>query len=417
MKKYAVSILFISIGLISVMDFLGEKNILTGTRSNIVWLFCILAFLYYSFKLCTDFHFESQYFKYIFYIFFTYQFIIFFRGIFNINDFLSIVRQGPILWTLFIPFFVFFDKSLYQIRKLFNVLYAFAVLFLILNIVSPSLLLNRQTAQSFIPIFAIGCGFLLLNAKYLSNRKVTISFFVLLISALSYTYLARRSAAFTLYGFLFVGSIFNILNKSRKFVFKLLPVLIIGGAFIFLIPNSLSSSLLKKMDERLFEDTRTALFDEFYAQMNDYMIFGKGMNGTYYYPMEESVQDDGTVYSAVTYRNIIENGYLQLYLSGGILHIILFILVLLPASIMGILNSSNAFTRACGTMILLWLIDMFLYGLPTFSIHYILIWICAGFCFKTSLRQKSDSEIIDGLNGNYYESYYSNKYNKDRPSD
>lgn len=414
MKKNAVVFLFIFLVLISVLEFFKELNILTGSRSNYVWFCCMLPFLYYSFKLCSDFHFESSYFKYAFYIFIIYQFIIFFRGLFQTNDFLSIIRSGPILWALFIPLFVFFDKSLYHIRKLFYILYILGVFFLILNIISPSLLLHRLTAQNAIPVLAIGCSFLFLNAMYLNNRKVNVAFFVLFISALSYTYLARRSAAFTLYAFILVGYFFNVFSKIRKPIFKLIPVMVIAGAFLFVIPNPFSSSLLKKIDERLFEDTRTTLFDEFYDQMDDYMIFGKGMNGTYYYPMDESIQDDGVVYSAVTYRDIIENGYLQLLLSGGIINIVLFVMVLLPAAISGIFFSSNTLTRACGIMILLWLIDMFLYGMPTLSIHYILIWICAGFCFKNSLRRKTDSQIFNELNANYYESYYANNYNKAR---
>ena len=397
MQKYAVVILFISIALISLLDFFGEKNILTGTISNIVWAMCMVPFLYAAFILCTDFHFENLYIKYAFYLFLIYQFVIFIRGALDTNDFLSIIRQGPILWALFVPFFIFFNKSFYNIRKIFDILFAFAVIFLIVNLVFPSFLLNRQNAETFISTFAIGSGFLFLNSKYLSNKKIYLSFFVVLISALSYIYLARRSAALTMSGFIIAGFIFSIINKSSKAVYNLTTVFVIGIALLFLIPNSFSSSLLRKMDERLLEDTRTGLFDEFYKEMDSHKLFGKGMDGTYYYPMGETVQDDGTVYGEVVYRNIIENGYLQLYLSGGILHLILFVLILLPASILGIFKSSNAFTRICGVMILLWLIDMFFYGLPTLSIHYILIWICAGVCLKKSIRDQSDSEVFNKL--------------------
>lgn len=323
------------------------------------------------------------------------------RGFYLSDDLKAIFKEGPILWPLIIPFFVFFDKSLDHLLKIFNTLYLLAAFFLLLCIIYPTLLTTRLIAENMIPSFVVGSGFLLMNSKYLSNKKVNLSFFVLLISALSYTYLARRSAAFTLYAFIFIGYIFNKLNKSNKFIFRMFPILILAGGFFFLISNEYSNLLLKKIDERLYEDTRSDLFDQFYIKMRPYMVFGKGMNGTYYYPMEEMVQDDGVVYSDVTYRNNIENGYLQLLLTGGLLQIILFVLVLLPASLVGIFKSSNTLTRACGVMILLWLIDMFLYGLPTLSIHYVIIWICAGFCFKKSWRKKTDYEIYYGLNANY----------------
>jgi hypothetical protein len=127
--------------------------------------------------------------------------------------------------------------------------------------------------------------------------------------------------------------------------------------------------------------------------MEDHMVFGKGMNGTYYYPMEETEQDDGIIYPEEEYRNNIENGYLQLLLTGGIVHVVLFLLILLPAAINGIFRSQNQFSMAAGVMVLLWLIDMCIYGLPTLSFHYILVWICVGICYKTSIRNKTNDEI------------------------
>ena len=251
----------------------------------------------------------------------------------------------------------------------------------------------RLYAETFISTFATGCGFLLMNATYLSNRRVNISFIVILLSALSLTYLARRSGAFTLFGFLFLSYLINILNKSNKKVFKLFPLIIGIGFFLLLFPNKFSSALTEKMKERLYDDSRTELFDAFFIKMNDYKVFGKGMNGTYLYSMEESELDDGIVFSEVEYRNVIENGYLQLYLAGGLISVTLFILLLLPAAFLGIFRSHNQFSRACGLMIFLWLLDMLFFGLPIFSIHYVIIWICVGMCYKKSLRNRTDIQI------------------------
>jgi O-antigen ligase len=126
--------------------------------------------------------------------------------------------------------------------------------------------------------------------------------------------------------------------------------------------------------------------------MKDYMIIGKGMNGEYYFPMQEQVMEDVTE-TAVVYRRIIENGYLQLLLTGGIVHIVLFVLILLPASLLGMFQSSNQFTKACGAAIFLWILDMLIYGLPRLSLHYILVWICVGICYKQTMRSMTNSEI------------------------
>jgi hypothetical protein len=394
MKGKAVKILVISIASISVWELLRQLNILTINDSRLLWMLSIFAFIFSFYSLLTDFEFESKYFKTVIYFFLFYQLVTILRGLsFSSNDLKTIFRGPQIFWPFVIPLLVFFDKRFINIVSLIKTIYALGILFLILNVCFPSLLLVRLSAQYIIPAFALGCGFLLMNATYLSNKKLNISFLVILLSALSYTYLARRSAAFTVYGFLFSSYLLNTLNKSGKQIFKFFPLIIGIGIFLYFSPNKFSSALTEKISERLYEDTRTAFFKIFVADMDNYLTFGKGMNGTYYYPMEEKIHDDGIISRAVDYRNTIEIGYLQLLLTGGIINIILFVLILLPAAMIGIFKSSNQFTRACGIMIFLWLLDMFLFGLPMMSLHYVIIWICVGICCKASLREKTDVEI------------------------
>jgi len=107
--------------------------------------------------------------------------------------------------------------------------------------------------------------------------------------------------------------------------------------------------------------------------MNDNLILGKGMNGTYYYPFEGETEVDGVIFGEVEYRNVIENGYLQLMLSGGVMHVVLFLLLCIPAIYKGIFRSSNQFSKACAIFIFLKLINMLIYGLPMLTVHYILI--------------------------------------------
>ena len=146
------------------------------------------------------------------------------------------------------------------------------------------------------------------------------------------------------------------------------------------------------MSIRLSEDTRSGVYERFFYYMKDHMIFGNGMNGTYYCPLWEA-EIDGAFFGAVQYRNLIENGYYQLLLTGGIVHIVLYVLVLLPAAVKGMFASSNQFTKACGIMVFLQLIDMFVYGLPTLTLDYILVWICVGVCYKASIRNMTNDEI------------------------
>jgi hypothetical protein len=395
MKGKIVVLLCISLASISIWELLLKLKLLDEGVSNSLWVLSIIIFLSTFLALLRDFEFESTYFKVIFYIFLFYQFVIIVHGFsYSYNYLKTIFREGEILWPLIIPYFVFFDKRFSNIVILFKTLYAFGLIFLILTIFFPTLLIVRLTAHYTIPSLALGCGFLIMNAIYLSNKKVTISFLVIVLSALSFTYLARRSAAFTFYGFIISSYVLNTINKSRKFIFKVFPLFVGIILFFIFYPNKYSQTITNRMNERLYEDTRTPLYESFFIQMQPNIVFGKGMNGTYYYPLEKSFHDDGMVSNDATYRNLIENGYLQLLLTGGIINIILFVLVLLPAAINGVLRSSNQFTRSCGVMVFLWLLDMFLFGLPTLSLHYILIWICVGICYKSTLRNKTDYEMM-----------------------
>jgi hypothetical protein len=262
----------------------------------------------------------------------------------------------------------------------------------------PSLLLRRLTAETYIGLL-VPCGFLLLNATYLSNRKVNVSFLIIFISMLSLTYLARRSGFATLVGFAISAYFINLLNKSKSKIFRLFPLIAIICTFLLFsqfFENS-RELLLNKMASRLSEDTRTGVFNAFFYYLRNNLPFGMGMNGKYFCILWDA-EVDGVFFEATQYRDIIENGYLQLLLTGGIVHIVLFVLVLLPAAFRGIFMSSNQFTKACGMIILLRLADMLFFGLPALNLSYILVWISVGVCYKTSICRMTNDEIRNEFN-------------------
>jgi len=300
-----------------------------------------------------------------------------------------------VFWPFLIPVFVFFNKDLANFGYLFKWIYYSGLFFLLVMLAVPTLVLKRATAETFISIL-VPCGFLLLNASYLKNRKTNIAFIIISISLLSLTYLARRSGAVTLAGFIFASYFLNLINKSQAKIFKYFPIIIIIACFVLFSSTFEHSKdvLLNRMTNRISEDTRTGVFERFFYYLKDDMTFGNGMNGTYYCPMIDS-ELDGATFGAVEYRNIIENGYLQLLLTGGIVHIVLFLLILMPAAFLGLFMSSNQFAKACGMLIFLRLIYMFLFGLPVINLAYILVWISVGVCYKRSIRRMTNDEVKD----------------------
>jgi hypothetical protein len=394
MNKKAVAYLVMSISSLSVWELLAVTKIAGGKTQTILIILSLIPFVYSSFILLKDYKFENSYFKFIFSLFICYQLLIVIRGwSFSYNDLKTYMQTWYVFWPFIIPLFVFFDKKIATFGLLFKWMYYSGLFFLFISLIFPFLLLRMLTAETFIGLF-IPCGFLLLNASYLSNRKVNLSFLMFFISIISLTYLARRSSLSTLLGFLVSAYFLNLMNKSKSKLFQYFPLIIIISVFLLFsqfFENS-KEVLFNKIESRFSEDTRTGVFELFFNDLNNNMLFGKGMNGVYYCPMN-SGEIDGEIYQAVQYRNLIENGYLQLLLTGGIIHIILFLLVLLPAAIKGIFMSSNQFTKACGVVIFLRLLDMFFYGLPSFTLAYILVWICVGVCYKTSIRRMTNDEI------------------------
>jgi hypothetical protein len=395
MKKYVVAIFVISVSSLSMYTLLTNFNLIDQKTFTALTVLSVAAFGYASYYLIKPFEFSSPFFKYLFYIFMFYEFTILIRGVsLSYENIKFYIQSGIIFWPIVIPVFVYFDKKISTMVLFIKWVYKVGLFFLFLCLVFPTLLIYRLTAETTISIVTV-CGFLLLNANYLNYRKVYVSFTIIIISLLSVIYLARRSSILTLSGFILASYFLNITNNSKTLLFRFFPILVGIMIFMFLYIPDLSSSLTTKIGERLKEDSRSELFEMFFFQMRDDMVFGKGMNGSYYYPSGGELEDEGITFAEEDYRNLIENGYLQLLLNGGITQIVLFLMVTIPAIILGLFKSSNQFTKACAILILLWLLDMIAYGLPRFILQYVLVWISVGICYNSNFRNATDQEISE----------------------
>lgn len=370
--------------------------------SGALWSFLVIgtivAGIYFSRKFLTDFSFESRYFGFIFRVLILYEIFMIIRGI--PGDFAGIkqlLQSDIMIWPYIVPIFVFFDKRFSSLLLLMNAIYVLGILFLLTCLVYPTIVLYRSTAETFIHAFAFGCGFLLLNARYLAKKKVIVAFLSLLVGVLSFTYLARRNGMVSYVGLMLSALFLYLRNSSAARLFQLLPIFLFLGIFLVGAGDYLPTQLTQKFKERATEDTRSDLFDGFFKEMEDHMVVGKGMNGTYFFPINGGVEDQGIQFTEVQYRNLVENGYYQLLLNGGIVYIVLFVLTLLPAALLGIFKSGNQFSQACGFIILLWMIDMFIYGLPRLSLEYVLVWISAGVCYKPSIREMTNDEVSEAF--------------------
>jgi hypothetical protein len=398
LRKYNIPLFVLSLGLLSALNWFDY--LLNPQLVMMIYFFITGVLIYSSYLLNTDFEFESSYFKFLFYIFILYEIFIFMRGVysngvkfFSFAETYTFIRGYYLIWPLLIPVFIFFDKRILNFSKLFDWIFILGIIGLIISSVFPAIILTRALSVN-LPGLTYGCGILLFFATYIKDRKINISFIVIFITLLSFTYLARRNNIVTIVGFVFFAYVINFHSINRPNLFKLYPLLVgLGIVIVLNFPKS-SNLLTEKLSNRITEDSRSDVLIPFFIGMADYEVLGKGLSGTYYRPIVGGeIEDEGVIFNEIDYRDIVEVGYLQLYLNGGIIYVLLYLLILIPAAINGVFRSNNLFSKACGIIVFLWLIDMFVYGLPILSFHYIFVWICIGVCYKSSIRNKSDEEI------------------------
>ncbi len=371
-------------------------NLLNGATFTAVILFFHTVSIYSLTKL--DWYFTRDSFsqKFILTIFFVYEVVIMARGIpTNYTNIKELLQLDYLFWVYLIPLFLFFDKSLLIMSYLMNAIYYLGIFFLLMCLVKPSLITERSTAELFIHPFAFGCGFLLLNARYLPKAKVAVAFLAMATAVFSFILLARRNGIVSYGGLMMAAFALNIRYLYSSKVIKIFAVAAFVGAIALLSAESVPASFTKKLSNRLTEDSRSGIFDYFFSAMKNNEVFGMGMQGQFYYPEGGGVDENGNERGESLYRKGIENGYLQIYLNGGALYIILFLLVLLNAVFLGIFKSSNQLVQASAIVVFLWLVDMAIWGLPRLTLEYVLVWICAGICYTKSLRETSDEEITD----------------------
>ena len=265
---------------------------------QIMWISAIFIMIYSAYKLSTDFVFESRYFKIIFHIFLLYELTIFSRGILNnvnysVDDFWLLFSQSHIFWPLIIPLFIYFTKDMLIYQSIFDWVLVFGLIFLVLCTLFPEILTNRAPAQLVITPLTSCLALILLYSSYLNNKKVDIAFLILLIGILSLIFLARRSGIISLMTPLVVAYVINRKAENKAFVFRFLPLITGIIVILFIYSPAMYSSLTGRLEQRLAENSRSYVFEMFRQGIQDDLLFGKGMNGTYFCPIGGELEEEG----------------------------------------------------------------------------------------------------------------------------
>jgi hypothetical protein len=236
---------------------------------------------------------------------------------------------------------------------------------------------------------SVPAGFLLITYSYQSFWRKLFAFFIVGVTLLLALIRARRAIIFMEVSYLVCFYFIFLYIRKIKFqalFFSLILIgaLAFGGVKLY---NKDKRSTFEFITERIDEDTRTGvevcLYDDLTTK--DWII-GKGMTGQYYCPGI----DNGTFND---YRSMIETGYLNIILKGGIISLVLLLLITIPAAILGIFYSNNLISKAAGIWIFLWVTNLYPTVVNTSALHYVLVWISIGICYSRELRDMAEEDV------------------------
>lgn len=301
------------------------------------------------------------------------------------------------LLPYFVPLLLLFPQKPLYYKRLFTVILILGLIYILYDVLFIKDLLNSDKknlrSQAIVEYFsrtlAVPSLFILLTFKYQSKKIRYFATFVITLLILFALVRARRSLlATTVLALVFVYILY--LSQSNQKLSVVLGSFIVG-IFLLLIGveffNSNKDGLFKSIIERGLEDTRTGVEKCFYKdmQLKDW-VMGKGINGEYFCPGIDKEDITG-------YRDVIETDYLQTILKGGLISLILFLLIAIPAMIKGLFYSKNMFAKAAGIWILYVLLNMYPASINTFTMQYLLVWFAIGICYSNVLLTMPENEI------------------------
>lgn len=200
---------------------------------------------------------------------------------------------------------------------------------------------------------------------------------------------ARRGLVTMTTGVILSAYLLYLFYSKRKILVLYFSVLIstLGAFYAANMYNIQKNRIFNFIAERGKEDTRTGVELYFYSDMKpiDWVI-GKGLRGEYYCPgIDENAETN--------YRSVIETGYLQIVLKGGLISLVLLVLIMAPAIFKGIFYSKNILSKAAGIWILVALLSLYPATVNTFSMRYLLVWISVGICYSNKIRNIPDKVL------------------------
>lgn len=318
--------------------------------------------------------------------------------------------------ALLVPLFVFLGSNLHIIKSAWELSKASLYVFLIF---SPLLFVyNVGILMAFIGLLPL----MILNYDKLTKREVLLVATVLAVRLLFSLVHGARTEFVRLSFYLVVALLFvnrNVFkNTVRINVFGIILIFLLFASFLYVYSGNLSKhftdpeiveSIKSFEKDNLNSDSRNMVYDDFVDDFDNWkdILFGRGALGTTYSPQYIKLQEiTGTKENVFKfppgYRLEVESGYLQIILKTGLTGLILFVVISFRAIYFGIFKSKNTFTMMVSIIILERFPSMISFGLPEYSLDYILFWLSVGVCLSEKIRSISNVEIYFFLKSSKY---------------
>lgn len=303
------------------------------------------------------------------------------------------------------PLLMFIKIDLDEIKKIFKINLLFSLIYLVISFFFFSYFVNLNAESSdfsfstegLIVYFPSSLIILLFTSNYHSKRVNISTIFIIVFATFVSVLIARRNkvlyfgTALLMVSYLLSFSN-TILTKSNRFTNTIITGTIFILLFLFSISNIDSFSYFLERTETGF-DSREDIIDEFFYDFNNTpqdWIIGRGFHGVFT-SRTLSTSDTENI------RDLIENGYLYSILKGGLIYVGLLFIIFLKSFFNGFIKSKNLFSKGMALLILLYLVDMMGYGLPSGSFKYMVVFLAIAVCNSPRINNMSDLDIIQKL--------------------
>lgn len=364
---------------------------------SLLYIGCILiiSLIVYFFSKCKGqrlWNFIDKDIKIVLFFLFLWCFITAFRGILqelNLRGFVLMFVENNRILCYFTPLFLFIPFNQCTLKKLKKWGFINLFVFLFINLyfirifsaqTEADVVMNSDISiQRYISIAQLlpkGICFLafyFIAGNFTKYEKRCFCVF-LVLAMLAPLLMGRRSAAATV---LLIIGLFIIekirYNKLYLFAFFVLCYILYS---LFVAYETAIENMFPMLFSRLYDDTRTWLENEFYKSFrNDTVswIIGRGSLGTF----------QSSEYGN---RSLVETGYLDMILHGGILLLIFYVYVLFMGFIRGFFMSRNKLINGMALFLLANIFLLYPGGHMALDFQAICIWLSVACCCCRSTR-------------------------------